>query len=642
MAIILFFSAFFLLLGVVGLYYKTIIQQNKFISYIYILGCILSLAAGWLFPPKIEVISDSYLIGFNNKMALFFLILTIGITFYLFVLKYKMSSTDLFFKNPDNFTNSFNKKKTTIVLYTFVLFSIIIQICWFFGLDKNIEIARIVDNWNYIPKLYQMDKGLIPYKDFEFTYGFLMLFIPFLFIKFFNFTPEISYIFFLIIGTTIGIYSLFIILIKYLRVKKIIFWAVFINSTILINSLLYTAIHYTFFRFLTPLLLVFLLIEFNFKYIYIKDYFKLFLFTFITYCIFLFNFGISPEIGITTCLAYILTILFFLKGRKNYFHILYLFLFFIFSILILKIYNPQLLKNIFIHFIQVSSGAWNLPWYVGLIMIGFFYILFLDIQFFSFILIKKEKKNIYIFCSFIFSFLNLPSALGRADFVHIFFNGIAFFIISVMFINYLKNKFVINFIKITLLLYFCSFILVLNNFALPLHRYNLRKNIIDNFNLKLKKNHNSLINSLQINSIFYLKSLNKKVLVAGYIDQSLFKIYKENDFLQIPYFANMIPKTNMNIQKQLNEINKYEYLILLKKNFDSLNNNSLVDNGLFGSDLLFFIFLSPCFENKIFNPTKNYNLNHKISDYIQSNYVKVTSFKDSNYYLLKTKTPYVQ
>ena len=635
MAIILFFSAFILFFGVIILYFKKIIQKNSIISILYILGCFFALSAGWIFPTKIEVISDSYLIGFNNKIALFFLVLIICITIFLFVMKYKNNLSDLMYFNTDYLDNIPNKKKINTILYRFVLFSIIIQICWFFVLDKNIEIARIGDNWNYIPKLYQMDKGFIPYKDFEFTYGYLMLFIPFLFMKILNLNPEISYIIFLIIGTTIGIYSLFIILIKFLKIKNLIFWAICINSIVLINSLLYTAIHYTFFRFITPLLLVFLLIKYCFKLIRLINYFNLILFTLLTYCVLFFNFEISPEIGITTCLSYILTLLFFLKGRKVYYHILFLFLFFIITIFIFKIYNPQLLKNLFIHFIQVSSGAWNLPWYFGLIIISFFYILFINIQYFSYIIIKKKENNyIYIFCTFIFSFFNLPSALGRADFGHIFFNGIGFFLISIMTLNYLKNKFVVNFIKISVLLYLISFVLVLNILALPSHRYNLRKNIIDNFNIKLKKNHISLNKPLELNSIVYLKELNKKVLVAGYLDQSLFKIYKENDFLQFPYFVNMNPKTNMNIQKQLNEIKKYEYMIILKKNFDSLNNNNLIDKGING-DLLYFLFLSPCFEKKLFKPTIIYNLNHKIFDFIHNNYLKIASFNDSNYYLLR-------
>jgi hypothetical protein len=290
----------------------------------------------------------------------------------------------------------------------------------------------IIEAGYFIPHIYDLSFGKTVYRDFEFLYGPLLLYMPYLIYKLFSFlyiSISDGYIIALTINQVIGLCFLSYVLAFFNfnnKERNIIF--------ILIAILSFPAsigLNYTLFRFTSPFFcFVFLWqIEKNAKinpfiYICLSDILSLMVLL------------VSPELGTAfyfTFLVYIFITALITKLKIYFLQMGVLFFSFVLSVYLW----PDMFKGVTGFF----SGGLNWPFVPCLTLIFFFIAVFV-VSAGAGIQLKNIKTNLFYLSFMLLAFALIPGALGRCDPGHIFFNGLFLFILAYSFLRtYLRQQF---------------------------------------------------------------------------------------------------------------------------------------------------------------------------------------------------------
>jgi hypothetical protein len=393
------------------------------ILFIFIsVACIFTVP--YLVPLNQITVSASYDYGFNNRTGMFLLaffsLIVVAASFF-----YKGQDklyVDVF---ADNFQKIvFNKVFLIVASLTVIGCSIL----WFIlGRDSY----GMIESGYFIPRIYDITWGKTVYRDFDFAYGPLLLYIPYFIYKLFSFlriSISDGYMIALMINQLLGLYFLFYVLAFFNltgKEKNRIFILI-----ALISFPYSIGLNYTLFRFVTPFFcLVFLRkVEKDTK---ISPFIHIFLSVALSLTVLL----ISPELGISfyfTLLAYIGTAALLTK-RKYYF--LQAGVLACSLVVFVNVWSDM--------FNQVTgflSGGLNWPFVLSSLLLFFFIAVFVVSAG-----IGMQLKNIktYLFpLSFaLLTFSLIPGALGRCDPGHVFFYGLFIFILAYSCLRiYLKLK----------------------------------------------------------------------------------------------------------------------------------------------------------------------------------------------------------
>jgi hypothetical protein len=404
-------------------------MAKKYVAIGTILFIIVSLACIFTVPYFIPLnqiaISASYDYGFNNRAGMFLLALFSLIVIFVsfFYSKKDRLHVDIF---VNNFPKIFlNKLFFGVVGFTFIGCSIL----WFIlGRDSY----GIIESGYFIPRIYDISLGKAIYRDFDFAYGPLLLYIPYFIYKLFSFlriSISDGYIIALMINQILGLYFLYYVLVFFnLNIKKknrifIIIAIISFPTSIGLN--------YTLFRFISPFFCLAFLqqIEKNTK---INPFIYIFLSAVLSIIILL----ISPELGLSfyfTFFVYIF-IMALLTKRKYYFLQIGVLLS---SLVFLAYLWPNMFKQI----TGFLSGGLNWPFVPSMFLLLFFLAVFvvsvgIGIQF------RHIKTYLFSLSFVLLAFSLIPGALGRCDPGHVFFYGLFIFILAYSYLHiYLKQKY---------------------------------------------------------------------------------------------------------------------------------------------------------------------------------------------------------
>jgi len=374
-------------------------------------------------PPTKLTGSDSYVFGFNNRIAILSVILSIFIFYWIGIKLYGKSGN----LQPSLFIGSEKSKNSCVNRWVYIAFAILYS-------ATTLIIYFITQGYWYGEEAYFIRKiefvlmGKILYKDIEFGYGPALAYLPAYFhliMSSFGFSLQGSYYLFYALTSLSGLAFLAYVINKFNisgKYKNVIFSAIAFtgwNETMGLN--------YVFIRFITPFACILFIHSMLFHNITIKALCnKLKVILLILFSIFslFINLAISPEIGISYCLilfAYILYLIF--TGFRQYIYCLIL----LFLIPIIFFFFPKEYLNSIINF---TSGGNNFPVVPALYIIFYLFSLFYLMP----LLIRGLKyggnDSPLIITLIIFNILMVPGALSRCDSGHVFYYGLSVLILT--------------------------------------------------------------------------------------------------------------------------------------------------------------------------------------------------------------------
>ncbi len=375
-----------------------------------------------MFPENKISDSDSYIFGFNNKIAI--LSITAFIFIYYFIVFNKSSSCQIF--TDDNKGIAVN----TWVYMTsaFLLSGYIVMLYFLVGKDwygEGIYFIRRID-------MILMGKN--PYIDFEYAYGPALIYIPVYFHLIMSkagFSVKSSYYIvfiitiFLSLGCLAYIIRCFNISAKY---KNIIF-AVFALSSW--NPGI--GLHYTLLRFILPVVFILYIHRLlcNNK---IKS--KILLLTLLSVISTFIILSVSQEIGI----AYYITLIAYIAYLRINLGKEYIFCFIIHIIVPPIIVAYIFPTDYFASIINFNKGGNSFPivptFYIILYLFCLFYTVPLQLKF-SLVPVYNNAINLAMA---VFTVCTIPGAMGRCDIGHVFYYGITVLMITpvILLIKYPK------------------------------------------------------------------------------------------------------------------------------------------------------------------------------------------------------------
>lgn len=474
---------------------------------LYLITSVLGLAAifgvPYFVPAKTPTLSVSFDFGFNNKAG----IALVGIVSLVFIVfgfltkeKFEISMLKLSFSKD----NGISRER----FYTVLVISILVIVYIWLTINPVYEkdVCGVGESAYFIPHLYEMSFGRIPYKDFEFCYGSLYLYIPWgihLLLPFLSLASV--YFIFLLILTCLSVYLLYDLLGAFVLPQDD---KQFLFTLIAICTLPWTSgIQYTLQRFILPFWFFYKLHGIERK--------KSWLYVALTFICSMVCLNTSPELGLSFCLAVTVynAFCFFYERKKIYAAS------FVLPILAAAV-SYLLLPDMFLTIFSFSSGDLNWPFVISFILVVFFGCLFW-LSFFIGIQLRSIKDNLFELSFELMAFGFIPAALGRCDPGHVYFNG--FFIILfayILFIEFSPIKKVFSRILVTLI--FCS--------CIPFYLYTV----------------GPIYMVLTAKSAFYYLSVNskKELAIPDFMISFVEKLGFQNPEEKIARFTNTVLKKN--------------------------------------------------------------------------------------------------
>ncbi len=142
----------------------------------------------FLFPPTRRVESDSYIFGFNNSVGIIstvFFISVFSAQIFIFIRRGILSAQTLKLILPSFLTKEDSKELPTVKAVskkTYIIFALLYSITTiiFFLIVQN---SRYGDATYFFSRIDLILSGREPYRDFEFTYGPALIYLPAYFAK---------------------------------------------------------------------------------------------------------------------------------------------------------------------------------------------------------------------------------------------------------------------------------------------------------------------------------------------------------------------------------------------------------------------------------------------------------------------------
>jgi hypothetical protein len=377
-----------------------------------LIGLILVFTVPYKFPPRTCTVSASYDYGFNNTVG----ILLLGVFSILFLfLGFKDSS-------GGNRFIPIAKDKETIATRSLVILGVIsaffvlyvFLISGEFGFGEANQFFLAMD---------RVGHGETVYKDFDFYYGPLLIYIPY-FLKVFVGSSRVAYFIGLFVFQILGLLELSYILNRLpvsVKVKK---WALYI--LILFSLPLHGGINLILFRFITPFWGLLVVHESRHK--------PMLSALFITFIVSVLIYGISIEYGLA--FSFTLTVYFIVLSFVSKKPRLLILLAVISCVPVLYILAFQ---GLFSTVLLYLTGGWRWPFVPSVSLVLFFTSVFL-LAFCVGNHLRDVSSNLLFLSLCLLSFACLPAALGRCDPVHVFYNGFFIMIFAYVYISRTKFK----------------------------------------------------------------------------------------------------------------------------------------------------------------------------------------------------------
>lgn len=605
----------------------------------------------FIVPSFVASNSESYILGFNNSVAVAGILIAIGLFFVWgrLVFYEKIVILKNLFLNVQKESQLNLKDPIFIGFILFYVFSIAIL---FFGLQGPYYHGEAD---YFIKRIYLMDMGLFPYKNFEFIYGPFLLYLPFYLYKtlgIFGVSLRMSYFIFYGFASLVGVYLVFYLINKFSISKlnkKIIFFIMALLAWNLAFGLNYIVI-----RFLTSYVVLFYIHDFirdktSFRF-HGNDYFAslscLPAGRFITLKISLMLVGavlleilISPEMGAIFFIALLIYMIFsVVYDRRKIFILLFYPLLASFLIFIL----PQQYIQAIIVF---SGGYGHLPIYPSFPVLIYLFSLFFLLTILLNLINLKQDDNVPLYAALVvLVVLLIPPALGRADPGHIFWNGLGLFVLTFAVISKISRQYFKIYSILFFAIFFSAFLLIIYiSESLPAALYsNLGKYVIPEkalfkiasvfkFNLGEVKH---VLDEQKDTSKYDYSCLNKypSIAVPLRVDGVLFDYLAKTKKLNPEYYLYFEDISGEDrVKKKIEDLDKNVFVLIPKKDFDSFSKNEPANYLAAGKELSFLLLFPVNYEPK----NKTIDLFKEFMTHLSVNYRKISMV--GNYYLFKRK-----
>lgn len=387
------------------------------LSLIGIIGLFLIFEVPYLFPPQVMTLSASYDYGFNNTIG----IIVLGIVSLLFVGAGFLSVKDDKYMHIGIHSSAETPLSFSAVVITSGLSIVLVFILFLISGDFGFG-----ESQQFILAMERVSIGQQLYKDFDFYYGPLLVYIPYAIYK-------ISYLF---EGSFKGAYF---ICLAFLQIAGLFELRYILNAIPIQEDIrkktfyaialftlpFHSGINLILFRFITPAAGMILLKKIGEMNVFIKSITILALSSAV--------FGISIEYGVIFTVAltiYYLGLSIVKKCPVDLFYsalvltVAFLFLFFF----------PGLFNTVKLYLL----GGWRWPFVPSLPLLLFFISVFL----LSFTIgnhLKNISENYFFLSLCLLALGTLPAALGRCDPGHVFLNGLMVLILSFSFLSYITK-----------------------------------------------------------------------------------------------------------------------------------------------------------------------------------------------------------
>jgi hypothetical protein len=579
------------------------------------------------YVPMKPVFSDSYVLGFNNSIAVFstlFILFLIAASTNVLLNKRDDRTQRIFDINSGRFLAPVSKP-----LLTFIFIYISASVFGYLLLKGPFYFC---DGTYFIDRMYTFLMGLKPYTQFEFAYGPFLILAPSYLAKFlsmFFLSTRFAYYVFLTFTSICGLFMLaYIIDILALDEKgKVLLFCVI--AVISWNPSF--GVQYTLFRYLAPFFaLAFLFRYFNVPFSSKKTYSlvesSLFVFFLEALCV-----SISPEVGLLGVFAvnlYLLLMAAFFNKK--------IFLTMICTLPLVIAFTMIMPAGYLRSIISFGSGSNNFPVVPSLPVLLYLFCLFLGSTVMTICetpINKKHRGFPFAISFLILSIALLPGAFGRSDPGHMMFYGLGLTMVTFTYIyNNLKPLFRIFFfffILVNLTAYITGFYVSLAGPVLStlyvnigqriiapdkLLRYarfsGLDQNKISAF-IKTELGHgNNELAKLDVYS-----SLGTPFMWNGDIKEYL---YAHNKFVPEFFFNYINMATPDDVSKKIADIKRNRYLIIPEK--DLTRNTQGLSNENKQGAYLSLLLLYP-----IKYTVRNHinDINKDVIGFIMNNYRKV-------------------
>lgn len=370
-------------------------MRIKFIVSFLLLVAIFTIP--YFFPPTELVASMSYDYGFNNTVGLLVVAFSILVLAVLAIVN-----------RDKNYTLIFDEKSSCLPLSAPLVASVVISlycivVAWLCG-DYLSYVGG--ESSYFLPHLYDMKYGKIPYVDFIFYYGPLMIYVPY---SIYLIIPGLSilwaYNISLILFSIVGVFMLYQ-LVNALNLEKSVKMWLFV--LLVVFSIPYEiGMNYELLRFVTPLWCFWKLDKINNKWSVL--FYPLTI---------IFSMAISPELGLVYLIATLTYCIAKYVATRQTMYI---------EILVLSVVLPLifmvLYREMFQYLLSFGSGLMNYPYVLSYYILIFFISVFI-ISLHLGALLREWKQHIFEIGFIILSFGLIPGCLGRNDSRHIIYDSL--------------------------------------------------------------------------------------------------------------------------------------------------------------------------------------------------------------------------
>jgi hypothetical protein len=570
---------------------------------------VLSLLSIFYLPWHVKmakpIISVSYDYGFNNKVSVVSILLSI-IALTLIRMKYGSTdeSIDGLAVGPSEVTKDDLPHKHFYIgvgIHLFIILSLLILT----GNDPGYG-----ESTYFIDRADKVLHGLKPYVDFEYAYGPLFIYLPALLFKILNpigLTLKGCYCAVFTVIDILGIYIVyqtFNLLKISAKQKSVMYYLIVLPS-----FPFQLGLNYVLLRYIAPCVsLIFL----NYKYCVESTSMRSLKYVTLSLVLIALNLSISPEAGIAFYISLIFfTFLLSCQIKSYIWSILALILI---PLSVLTFMSPAYFEAV----TSFGKGGNNFP----VVMSPSIVLYVFSVIYFASDVIKKYalcKKNHISIALILLVAIYIPAAMGRCDPGHIFFDGLLIFTIA--FISLAKNEPI--YFKVYALLFALVFLI-----GMPFSDINMYYPVISKYfhqtDVSPNEANKDIINQLSIYS--------KVGTPLSVYDDSIMS-YLKNTGKYVPvYYMNEVNVfASYQIDKRISQMLSNDYkIILVHKNIVSQYNH--IVKGDYPTDVtpkqFSLLFLYPFNFEKI---NSSVNIRAKLYEYIFNNYTVVY---ESDHHLL--------
>lgn len=409
-----------------------LMDKNKKLFFYLLIFAVFVFLSVFVLPfyiaRKTPAVSTSYDYQFNNLIsviALCFSVFIGSIIFYKYFDKElpRFSIDNLFRQNIDAGLNIKNAHALFFIHSFAILCLYLLNANYGYG-EQNYFLLRID----------RLSLGQEPYKDFEYAYGILLIYLPKLITDLFHFPTSVNgYFISLTVLNAIGIYFLYYVINSFnidRRKKVIIFFSVGLACIPLSLGM-----NYILLRFITPVASIFLLGEIIRK-LESASLKNCILIALAAVAVSLLNFIISIEVGIAVLLSILGYLFFSVVLNKKTFHLITLLVCGVLITLILLLLGKS--SALIIKVFAAGGNNWVV---IPAPSIVLFIVSFLITNFIFCSWIIKKNISFLTCALLIFNMIMLAGAFGRCDPGHIFWYGLSSLITAWVITALISNKY---------------------------------------------------------------------------------------------------------------------------------------------------------------------------------------------------------